>query len=170
MTHTGIDWEYLVDLLTKMEAEQPLFPIQEWLDRHQDARFYVAHSQQMDEFFGIAEQDELRQMTDEERQGLEDDYKRLHRHTNFLLDLEFIEQHENKMPYDHMLWFQGYEVWPRRVTAKGYFFLEMIREAEKSANESAGESLMQRLRKVGTLVGAEAVKHGVSEGFRMLGS
>ena len=170
MNYTDIDWGYLVGLLNTMEAEQPLFPIQEWLDHHQDARFYAVHSQQFDEFLGMAAQDELRQMTDEDWQEIEDNYKRLHRHTNFLLDLDFIEQHENKMPYDHILWFQGYEVWPRRITAKGYFFLEMIREAEKAANESTGESLMQRLRRVGTLLGTEAIKHGVGESFKMLGS
>ena len=169
MNYTDIDWGYLVGLLNTMEAEQPLFPIQEWLDHHQDARFYVVRSQQINELLGMAAQDELRLMTDEDWQGIEDNYKRLHRHTNFLLDLDFIEQHENKMSYDHLLWFQGYEVWPRRITAKGYFFLEMIREAEKVANESTGESLMERLRRVGTLVGTEAIKHGVGESFKMLG-
>ena len=169
MNHTDIDWGYLVGLLTMMEAEQPLSPIQEWLDRHQDARFYVVQSQQLDEFLEMAAQAELREMTDEDWQGMEDNYKRLHRHTNFLLDMEFIEQHENKMPYDHMLWFQNYEVWPRRITAKGYLFLEMIREAEESAHESTGESLMQRLQRVATLVGTEAIKHGVGESFKLLG-
>ena len=177
MNHTDIDWGYLVEILEMMESQQPLFPIAEWPGRHKDARLYLLERQQTNIALGIAPEEEYQPATDQERQGLEDNYKRLHRHTHFLWDLDFIDQHdkdENIKAFPggrgRSFWRHRYEVWPRRITAKGYFFLEMVREAERSDNESRGESLAQRLQKAGTLVGTEAIKHGVGEIFKMLGN
>lgn len=175
MNHSEIDWGYLVEILAMMEPEQPLFPIEMWPDRHENARLYLVEQQRINIALGIIAGDEYQLTTEQEMQGLEDNYKRLHRHAHFLLDLDFIDQHDKGesirvFPGHADFWQHGYEVWPRRITAKGYFFLEMIREEERSANDSRGESLAQRLQKAGTLVGTEAIKHGVGEVFKMLGN
>ena len=177
MNHSDIDWEYLVAILEMMESEQPLFPIEGWPARHEDARLYLVERQRTNIALGITPEDEYQPTTEQERQSLEDNYKRLHKHAHFLLDMDFIDQHdkdENIRAFPGgrrgSFWRHGYEVWPRRITAKGYVFLEMVREGEMSANESRGESLAQRLQKASTLVGTEAIKHGVGEVFKMLGN
>lgn len=177
MNYTEIDWGYLVQILAMMESEQPLFPIEEWTTRHEDARLYLMERERTDTALGLPTEGKYRLATDEEKQDLEDNYKRLHRHTHFLLDLDFIDQHdkdENTRRFPggrgRAFWRHNYEVWPKRITAKGYFFLEMVREGETSGSEPKGEPLVQRLQRAGTLLGTEAIKHGVDEVFKMLGN
>ena len=77
-----------------IESEQPLFPIEDWPDRHEDARLYLLERERTDIAFGLTTEDKYRLATGQEKQDLEDNYKRLHRHAHFLLDLDFIEQHD----------------------------------------------------------------------------
>lgn len=162
MNHTDIDWGYLAAILTIMEPRQPLFPIEEWPD-HNDARLYLIDNQRIEKLFGLAVDDSSQPTTEQELQGIVDDYTRLHKHTNFLFDLEFIDQHDKgewarTHPGMHSLWSYGYEVWPSRITAKGYFFLEAIRGTDGSKT-----GILQSLQKASAILATEAVKHGVSE-------
>ena len=169
MNHTDIDWEYLAEILTLMETRQPRYPLEEWV-RHEDARFYFIREQQVTKVLGLDLDEPYQAPTEQEWLDLESVYDRLHTHTNFLLDLEFIEQHDRSdqarsYPSTYSVWLQGYEVWPARITAKGYFFLEMVRNPDQSKT-----GVMQTLRNVPTLLATEAIKHGIAEAVKMIGS
>ena len=168
MNHTDIDWEYLAEILTLMESRQPLFPIEEWAN-HQDARLYFIREQQVGELLGLHIDEPYQAPTEQEWLDLETCYGKLHTHTHFLLDLEFIDQHDRgernrNHPGSYSPWLEGYEVWPVRITAKGYFFLEAIRESDQSKT-----GVLQGLQKATSVVATEAIKHGIAETLKMIG-
>ena len=169
MNHTDIDWEYLAEILTLMESRQPLFPFEEWAN-HKDALFYFIREQEVDKLLGGPVEEQYQVPTEQELLVLENGYNRLHTHTHFLLDLEFIDQHDKSEwarnhPGSNSLWLQGYEVWPMRITAKGYFFLETVREPDQSKTR-----VLQTLQKATPAVATEAIKHGITEILKMIGS
>ena len=168
MNHTDIDWEYLTEILTLMESRQPLFPIEEWAN-HDDARLYFIRERELEELLGLTVDEPYQAPTEQERLHLESGYSRLHTHTHFLLDLEFIDQHDRSEwarnhPGGLSPWLEGYEVWPVRITAKGYFFLETVRESDQSKT-----GVLQALQKATSVVATEAIKHGLAETLKMIG-
>ena len=162
MNHTNIDWEYLTEILTLMESRQPRFPIEEWAE-HPDARFYFIRKQAVDKVLGLHVDNPYPDPTEQERLELGSAYDRLHTHTNFLLDLEFIEkldrsERSRNHPGRNSPWLRGYEVWPTRITAKGYLFLEAVRGPDQ-----ANGRVLQTLQNASTAVAKQAVKHGITE-------
>ena len=167
LNSTYVDWGYLAEILAMMVPEQPQFPIEGLLE-HEDARLYSIDNQRDEEEFGLLDAPS-QPITQQERQDIEAGYARLHIHTNLLLDLGFIDQHDRdeairRIP-DTSPWRYGYEVWPRRITARGYFFLEAI-----GGTEESNSGVLQSLQKASTMVATEAIKHGVSEIVKALGS